>query len=212
MKIRIDVKNKIDGREWAGHFENEFDETDAQVVARKDAWLASEIEKTKAGIGWGWAAREIPKHEMVDDLLPIFIEEFEKPLNPEDPESPTETWVRLEKEYTTTPVDLTPRDDAKKLREQRRMVGKVYRDLSNDLLDVITGHIATQNLDQSDLDQLEMDFSDVFVNLTKGRALRARPFINSITPNGTTVTQEMLDDVTEIFNEYKAMYPAIVVF
>jgi hypothetical protein len=127
MKKSVSVFNTITNKKFGPQaFYNGNGETDAEVQERLDSWVEVCQEKAKNGRGWGWAAREIPKDEMKDKWLPILIEEFEKPINIDGSE--TETWCRLDKEYTITITDLTAEHDA-----ERALAQAEYDDRAADL-------------------------------------------------------------------------------
>ena len=112
LKIKIDITNIVTGRKWGTCFYNEniggVMQSDAEVQSRMDSWIAQMESKALRGVGWGWAARDIPKTEMEDKYLPILIEEYEKPSE----SGGTETWCKLDKEYTIVTEDLTAEFEA----------------------------------------------------------------------------------------------------
>ncbi len=113
-------------------------------------------------------------------------------------------------EATAEIFDLTEYNAKVTIKEGKRTVGKILRELSQNTLDIITGHFSTKNLTLTEIADLKVQFADAYQSLSENMPLTAKTYLDQILPDGNLVTQEILDDVNLEYSIYKENYPDIV--
>lgn len=96
--------------------------------------------------------------------------------------------------------------------KQKKLIGTVLRQLSQSILDIITGHLATSGLTTDQVSQLKLDFTDIYYYLSENMPLSAKSLLDDVVPDGVIVTQAIIDDILLEYEEYKKTYPSIIVF
>lgn len=134
--------------------------------------------------------------------------------------SEAESWrdsqiAKLEKNpesnnFNFTITDVTSDMNQKASVEAKRLIGRVLRELSQSVLDIMTGHLSTENLTEQEIIDLKASFAPVYNALSQNMPLIAKSYIDQISPDGNLVTQEMIDDVNYEYATFKENYPTII--
>ena len=210
MKIKVSINNIITGEKFSGEFINEqYDsgiELDAEVQERCEDCIALQERKTTRGIGWGWNARVIKKEDMLDKWNPILLEEFDEV---DSVSGETITYCRLDKEYTITTEDLTTEHNKELSLKKALEEGNAILDLAKKLHSVCAYHCRKNGLTETQQLELKSDNSSIFQMLKDGQSLSVRPYIEALTADGTLITQEMLNDMSQCYSEFDLKYPDI---
>lgn len=98
---------------------------------------------------------------------------------------------QLETEWTTVEAQKL----ADQAREEKRALGEAARKLCDRARDIIAGWNIQRDLSEASIDQMISDYSDVLQALQSFRPTTALALIQTKTPDGTLVTQEMIDEV-----------------
>ena len=77
---------------------------------------------------------------------------------------------------------------------QKKQQGQLARQTTQNVLDLVAGNNLQKGLTIAQLDQMELDYADVFAALKNNRPSKAKGLIQSLTPDGTFVTQGDKDE------------------
>lgn len=86
------------------------------------------------------------------------------------------------------------------VRSQRKALGRQSRLISEEILDIVAGHSIQNNLNPAQKDQMEVDFASILQALKVNRPKKAKALILAVQPDGVLVTQEMKDEILEVYS------------
>lgn len=97
--------------------------------------------------------------------------------------------------------------EAKKNRDNKRNIGRHVKELRDNLLDIVTGHITQNNLTTGQIQTMKNENQTLFTLLKERSPLSAKTLVDSLTIDGTLITQDMYDDLQTEYSEFKELYP-----
>lgn len=109
----------------------------------------------------------------------------------------------LQSELTAMEAEgLSYSDEAVKMqtKKDRKALGKEARRVCDDILDIIGGWNLTRSLTDAQIDEMQLDFIVVDSYLRSFRPYKAKAAIALIKIDNVLVTQEMYDEVMEVFS------------
>ena len=98
-------------------------------------------------------------------------------------------------------VELTAAQAVQAVKSTRKALGRLARETCQDVLDVIAGWNMERSLTEQQITDLQVAFSDTEAALQANRPHQAKPLIEAITPDEVLITQEMKDEVLEVFSD-----------
>ena len=113
---------------------------------------------------------------------------------------------------TSKSNDIDAQDALQALKDAKnakKIKGKAIKELCNDLLGIVAGHVRENNLTAEQLTQLKTDNADIFTLLKDTSPITAKPLIDALVVDGTLITQELYDDLQLEYTEFNEMYPDI---
>ena len=189
------ITNISNNKTWEGPFET-------YELALQ--WKNIQVQKTFRNVEQMWFRENKLTDEQIANALDERLIEVETDLYVKEYLMPAQATFTIE--------DKTQEIESKNLKDGKRFKGKVLRDLSQSILNIVTGHVLDNNLTNSQINQLKSDFNQVFRLLQENMPLTAKPLIDAIVADGTIVTQVMLDDLEMEYGEFKKKYPDIIYY
>lgn len=214
---RVKIENVKDStKKWQAEFES---------LAKAEAWLEDQKKLTNRLPERQKPTSQCSEEELTDatSTIPAVTEEQEyfeviEPAVFDEAgnviteavlaDQPSTRTVELEPEYKVLPPqatyvieDITAESQLKNSIEQKIKLGKNVRKLSQDVLALIAGWNLDRNLTVEQITEIETTFTDIQKLLMSERPFSAKPLIDAITPDGTLVTQEMIDQVNHLYQE-----------
>jgi len=189
------ITNISNNKTWEGPFET-------YELALQ--WKNIQVQKPFRNVEQMWFRENKLTDEQIANALDERLIEVETDLYVKEYLMPAQATFTIE--------DKTQEIESKNLKDGKRFKGKVLRDLSQSILNIVTGHVLDNNLTNSQINQLKSDFNQVFRLLQENMPLTAKPLIDAIVADGTIVTQVMLDDLEMEYGEFKKKYPDIIYY
>jgi hypothetical protein len=87
--------------------------------------------------------------------------------------------------------------------------GKLFEELSGNVMAIVRAHVYNNGLTLEQKNTLMTTHSDVFQTLKDGLPLTAKTLIDAITPDGTLITQNMINEINMVYADFSAAYPDI---
>lgn len=191
--LKIILTNTTTNEEWSAERE-----TQAEI----DIWLNSQKEKPRRNIEEKWYQENVLTQEEILIAIDsryteigndIYIKEYKLPA-----------------QATYTITDITDVINADAQRNENKEVGRVLKELSNNILDIIAGYSLKTKLSYEQIVTLKTTFANILELLNTRMPITAKPLIESITPDGVVINQSLLDDIALEYADYYAAYPEIL--
>lgn len=182
---RVNITSTEVDTTWSAEFESL---NDAQ------AWLSKQIGKPHR-----LPQRVVLQSECSQEQLDSAVN-----LLPEvvvDGEVITPARATLPAQYNSEIIDISAQETLKANVQSRIAAGKAAIRLSEDILALISGWNLQRELTAEQITSLQSTFSQIELLLRAGRPFSAKPLIDNIEPDGTLVTQEMLDQVEFLYEQ-----------
>ena len=96
-------------------------------------------------------------------------------------------------------AELVAIAEVKKVKKDRRDLGKKARSVCEDVLDTITGYNISRSWTTEQINQLKVTFSEVKSYLSDGQPWAAKALIEAIEPDGVTITEAIKQDILDEF-------------
>jgi len=87
----------------------------------------------------------------------------------------------------------------KEQQEARKAQGRLIRETANELLDTITGFNLERELTVEQLNFMEGIYAPILQAISIGRIFKAKPLIEAIEVNDLFITQEMKDEILQVY-------------
>ena len=108
------------------------------------------------------------------------------------------TWQEVKDEWEV----LRPALEAEAQRAAKKGGGKVVRTICEEILDLIAGNNLEKSLTIEQIDQMEVDYAEIFQALKNFRPDKAKALLLTLTPDGTLFTSEDKDEYLAEFAKY----------
>ena len=116
---------------------------------------------------------------------------------------------RIIKENDTSTLDLLEdksviyqgKESVDRSRELRKKKGSGARKICTEILDIIAGYNIENSLSTAQKDGLEASYGPIVQALTINRPMKAKPLLVAVPVDGTIVTQEMKDEILEVYSK-----------
>lgn len=111
-----------------------------------------------------------------------------------------ETWVRLKAEYEITETDITTEYELEAKISRKVAVGKAIQDLSDTLIQLITGDNMESNRTAEEIAQMQVDFATINALISAGRLITAKPLIEAIDIVASPEYEELKSDILALYS------------
>lgn len=152
-----------------------------------DVWLSFHKQNNSFGVN------EYSYENILEPEIPAVLDEEGNELSPEVP-AVVET-IHVPAEYTIEIEDISAQIEEEAQRELDKQLGQLIREKCEAALDIVIGFNARRELSFEQVDEMQSQFAEILGALQARRIDKATMLLMSTEPDGTLVTQEMLNRV-----------------
>lgn len=187
------ITNTNSGKQWEGRH---------QTLSEAETWLNKQILLPYRNIEQKW----FKEKDLNEYQISIAIDERLIEIEPD-------VYIKeylLPAQATYTQEDKTSEMQREVNKESKKFKGNIFRQLSQNVLDIVSGHVFNNNLTGQQIENLKQ--SPPYRYLLENMPLTAKPLIDALIPDGVILTQLILDDINLEYQKYKTLYPEIVIY